>query len=51
MTAKPLKPIFSQLLAEGGYENTELVTTLDFEAMENWRLQIPCLLDRKPECY
>jgi omega-amidase len=40
-----------ELLAEGGYENTELIATLDFETMENWRLQIPCFLDRKPECY
>ena len=40
-----------EILAEGGYENTELIATLDFETMEQWRLQIPCLLDRKPECY
>ncbi len=40
-----------ELLAEGGYESTELIATLDFESMENWRLQIPCFLDRKPECY
>lgn len=40
-----------EILSEGGYENTELVATLDFETMENWRLQIPCFLDRKPECY
>ncbi len=40
-----------ELLAEGGYEGAELVATLDFAAMENWRLQIPCFLDRRPELY
>jgi len=40
-----------EVLAAGGYENTELIATLDFAIMESWRLQIPCLLDRKPDCY
>jgi omega-amidase len=40
-----------ELLAEGGYENCELLATLDFTVMENWRRQITCFPDRKPEYY
>jgi len=40
-----------EVLAEGGYENCELTASLDFNVMENWRQQIPCFRDRKPECY
>jgi predicted amidohydrolase len=39
------------LLAEGGYENCELTATLDFSVMDQWRQQIPCFADRKPEFY
>lgn len=40
-----------ELLAEGGYENCELTATLDFSVMENWRQQITCFPDRKPQYY
>ena len=40
-----------ELLAEGGYENCELLATLDFTVMETWRQQITCFQDRKPEYY
>jgi len=40
-----------EVLAEGGYEAAELVATLDFSAMADWRAQIPCFHDRKPELY
>ncbi len=40
-----------EILAEGGYQNGEPAAALDFPAMENWRQQIPCFRDRKPECY
>jgi predicted amidohydrolase len=40
-----------EFLAEGGYEPTELVATLDFDQMETWRSQITCFPDRKPEYY
>ncbi len=40
-----------ELLAEGGYEPTELVAKLDFEEKEKWREQITCFRDRKPEYY
>ena len=40
-----------EFLAEGGYESCELVAPLDFAALENWREQIPCFRDRKPEIY
>ena len=40
-----------ELLAEGGYEDCEPTATLDFSAMDQWRQQVPCFRDRKPECY
>ena len=40
-----------ELLAEGGYEQGEPLAELDFTAMQNWRDQIPCFRDRKPELY
>ena len=40
-----------ELLAEGGYEDCELTAVLDFSVMDQWRQQIPCFTDRKPECY
>lgn len=40
-----------EVLAEGGYANCELTTVLDFTVMEQWRQQIPCFNDRKPDCY
>jgi predicted amidohydrolase len=40
-----------EFLAEGGYENSELTATLDFAEMENWRQQITCFPDRKPDYY
>jgi len=40
-----------EFLAEGGYENCELVASLDFSAMGNWRGQITCFQDRKPQYY
>jgi predicted amidohydrolase len=39
------------VLAEAGYEPESIVATLDFGAMADWRAQIPCFTDRKPECY
>jgi predicted amidohydrolase len=40
-----------EILAEGGYENTEITAVLDFAAMETWRQQITCFPDRKPQFY
>ncbi len=40
-----------EFLAEGGYDATELVATLDFEEMAKWREQITCFPDRKPQFY
>lgn len=39
------------LLAEGGESEGELVAELDLQAMNDWRAQIPCFNDRRPECY
>lgn len=40
-----------EVLAEGGYAPGEFVADLDFTAMAEWRAQIPCFADRKPELY
>ena len=40
-----------ETLAEGGYENAELIASLDFSEMDKWRQQIPCFNDRRPELY
>ncbi len=40
-----------ELLAEAGECEGEIVASLDMQAMADWRLQIPCFKDRKPDCY
>lgn len=40
-----------ELLAEAGYEPQNITAVLDFDEMVDWREQIPCFKDRKPECY
>jgi len=40
-----------EMLAEAGYEPQSIVADLDFAAMSDWREQIPCFNDRKPDCY
>ena len=40
-----------ELLAEAGEEQGEIFASLDMRIMTNWREQIPCFNDRKPECY
>lgn len=40
-----------QVLAEAGEEERELVAPLDMRAMADWRAQIPCFNDRRPELY
>jgi len=40
-----------ELLAEAGECEGEIVTSLDMQAMADWRKQIPCFKDRKPEFY
>lgn len=40
-----------EVLAEGGYAPGEFAADLDFAAMADWRAQIPCFTDRKPELY
>jgi len=39
------------LLAEAGEVEGEIVASLDMQAMTDWRAQIPCFNDRKPDCY
>ena len=40
-----------ELLAEAGEGQGEIFASLDRQAMTDWRAQIPCFNDRKPECY
>jgi predicted amidohydrolase len=39
------------VLAEAGEESCEIMAGLDMQTMTDWRAQIPCFKDRKPECY
>ena len=40
-----------EILAEAGERDTELVAPFDFEEMVNYRAQIRCYQDRRPEVY
>ncbi len=40
-----------ELLAEAGEEETEISALLDRQLMADWRAQIPCFKDRRPELY
>jgi predicted amidohydrolase len=40
-----------ELLAEAGESEGEIIAPLDIQAMNDWRAQIPCFTDRKPESY
>ncbi len=40
-----------ELLAEAGESGGEIIAELDMQAMIDWRTQIPCFNDRKPELY
>ena len=40
-----------EVLVEAGEGEGEIVASLDMQAMTDWRAQIPCFNDRKPECY
>ena len=39
------------VLEEAGEEAGEILAGLDMQTMTDWRAQIPCFKDRKPECY
>jgi predicted amidohydrolase len=40
-----------EVLVESGECEGEIVASLDLKVMTDWRAQIPCFSDRKPECY
>lgn len=40
-----------ELLAEASEDNMEIIAELDMQAVIDWRAQIPCFNDRKPELY
>jgi predicted amidohydrolase len=40
-----------EVLAEAGDRQTEITATLDMRVMDDWRSQIPCFKDRRPELY
>lgn len=40
-----------EVLADAGEGVCEILSTLDWQAMDEWRAQIPCFADRRPELY
>jgi len=40
-----------ELIAEAGDEEREILGHLDLQALHDWRTQIPCFGDRRPELY
>ena len=40
-----------EVLGEAGEGEGEIIASLDMQVMTDWRAQIPCFNDRKPECY
>ena len=40
-----------EILAEAGEQEVDLLATLDLQVMTEWRAQIPCFSDRRPELY
>ncbi|HEY4745248.1 MAG TPA: carbon-nitrogen family hydrolase [Desulfuromonadaceae bacterium] len=40
-----------EVLTEAGEEACEILAPLDMQAMADWRAQIPCFNDRRPELY
>jgi predicted amidohydrolase len=40
-----------EVLAEAGESDGEILADLDMQALYDWRAQIPCFNDRKPESY
>lgn len=40
-----------EVLAEAGEEERKIYAQLDMQAMDDWRAQIPCFKDRRPELY
>lgn len=40
-----------EMIAEAGDEDREILGNLDLQALHDWRTQIPCFGDRRPELY
>ena len=40
-----------EVLADAGETEGDIIASLDLQAMSDWRGQIPCFNDLKPECY
>ncbi len=40
-----------EVLADAGEQPGEITAPLDWQAMDDWREQIPCFDDRRPSCY
>lgn len=39
------------VLAEAGEEQCDILARMEMQEMIDWRAQVPCFNDRKPECY
>ena len=42
---------FADVLAEAGEEQCDILARMEMQEMIDWRAQVPCFNDRKPECY
>ena len=40
-----------EVLADAGENPGEITAVLDWQVMDDWRAQIPCFNDRRPDCY
>jgi omega-amidase len=40
-----------EVAADAGGEPCEILASLDWQAMDEWRARIPCFTDRRPDCY
>ena len=40
-----------EVLADAGECDRDIIAPLDMQMMDDWRAQIPCFNDRRPECY
>jgi len=40
-----------EVLAAADDRECEIIATLDMQTMDDWRAQIPCFNDRRPELY
>ncbi len=40
-----------EVIVDAGEQECEIIASLDWQAMDDWRAQIPCFSDRRPQLY